>query len=268
MRTLACVGALALLLAARSAVAGPADAASDSGDAAAASSADDSASSASADDSAKAGSKDDATRSGSADEAKPEDAAKKEESPAYGHGRQFHLRAGIVGGYNMVFRYDASPFCVKPDPSKATKDQQKFCGHEAPFGVDLGLGFAPLDAVELFLWGRFGFTREAETDTAPLIVVGAGARLYTMSDSAFKVFIEPAAGFELEGGGTTEKWQQTYANYKPQYKKDFIFHVAAGPQYDFAKNVGIYLDAGLTVGILRSIHSEMELNLGVQARFP
>ncbi len=270
MRTLACLGTLALFLAARGALAAPGDDAT-AGSKASDTAADDASGTAESDTAA-----DDASGTEKSDDASPTsdkggDAKgdkKEDEAPSYGHGRQFGLRAGVYGGYNMVFRYDRSPFCSVPKPNKATKDQQKFCGHQAPFGADLALAFAPLDSIELFLWGRFGFTREKETDTNPLVVVGAGARVYTMSDSAFKVFIEPAIGLELEGGGTKENWQATNANYNPEYKQDVIFHVAAGPQYDFAKNVGIYLDAGLTVGILRSIHTTMELNGGVQARFP
>jgi len=265
MRTLACLGTLALFLAARGALAAPGG--GGTGGAKASDTADDAPDTAKSDTAAGTQKPDDASptrdKGGEAGGDKKED-----EPPSYGHGRQFGLRAGVYGGYNMVFRYDRSPFCSVPKPNKATKDQQKFCGHQAPFGADLALAFAPLDSIELFLWGRFGFTREKETDTNPLVVVGAGARAYTMSDSAFKVFIEPAIGLELEGGGTKENWQATNANYNPEYKQDVIFHVAAGPQYDFAKSVGIYLDAGLTVGILRSIHTTMELNAGVQARLP
>ena len=36
----------------------------------------------------------------------------------------------------------------------------------------------------------------------------------------------------------------------------------------FAKNVGMYLNSGLDVGVLRSISAVLLLNIGVQARFP
>ena len=191
-------------------------------------------------------------------------AAATEEDDDYGHGMQFGLRAGIVGGYRMVFRYDESPFCADFDPDKTVQDQQKFCGHGAPFAVDLGLSFAPLDSIEPFVWGRFGLSSEDETDTEPVVIVGAGARIYTMSDSAFKIFIEPAIGMELEEG----QGSPTYQLNNPEYKTDVVFHLAAGPQLDVAKNFGIYLDAGITTGILRSIHSTLEVQLGVQARMP
>jgi hypothetical protein len=188
---------------------------------------------------------------------------KSAEEPSYGHFFQFGLRAGLVGGYNMIFRYDQSPYCVAPDfVAKSAKDQQKFCGHAAPLAMDVAVSFAPLNFVEPYIFGRFGLKGESQTDTQPLSVFGVGTRVYTMSDSAFKIFIDPALAYEFEGGGSNP----VYAQFK--YKKDLLFHLAAGPQFDLAKYFGIFVDAGLTTGILRSIHSELELQGGLQARFP
>lgn len=192
--------------------------------------------------------------------------AKAKKEAAYGHGRQFGVRAGIVSGYRMVFRYDESPLCNDFDTKKSLKDQQKFCGHGSPFAAEVALSFAPIDSIEPFVFGRFGLQKEEKTGTDPVMVFGAGLRVYTMSDSAFKVFIEPAIGAELESG-TADK-NVPDPSYDPEYKKDVVFHLAAGPQYDFAKMVGVYLDAGITTGILRSIHSNLELQLGLQFRAP
>lgn len=181
----------------------------------------------------------------------------------FGHGKQIGLRAGIVGGYRMVFRYDDSPFCKEPDVTKQPiTDQQKFCGHAAPLAAEVALSFGIIDSLEPFLFGRFGLQSEEETNTDPVLIFGAGARVYTMSDSAFKIFIEPAIATELESGGDDPLWKLN----DPEYKKDVLFHLAAGPQWDFAKSFGAFLDAGLTTGILRSIHSNLELQLGVQGR--
>jgi hypothetical protein len=186
----------------------------------------------------------------------------------FGHGMQFGLRAGLTGGYRMVFRYDKSPFCREPDPMKADKDQQKFCGHGAPLALDLAVSFAPLDFVEPYVWARFGLgDGEAQTNTESVVAFGAGARIYTMSDSKFKIFVEPAVGVEVEGGAGNEAW--TFMNgSKPEYKTDFLFHLAVGPQYDFAKAFGIYLNAGITTGVLRYIHTGLELSGGAQLRLP
>jgi hypothetical protein len=193
----------------------------------------------------------------------PEDARSPEED-VYGHGGQFGLRLGLQGGYRMIFRYDHSPFCTPFDFSKTVKKQNKFCGHASPLAIDVAPSFAPVDAVELFLWGRFGLSGEDDTDTDPLLVFGGGVRLYTMSDSRFKIFIEPGVAFEVEGGQGDPVYQQN----QPQYKTDLLFHLAAGPQYDVSKGVGLYLDAGMTTGIFRAIHSTLELTGGVQVRVP
>ena len=201
-----------------------------------------------------------------AKEVNPEDAKAPGEDDDFGHGGQFGVRAGLVGGYRMVFRYDESPYCNEPDFTKPPKDQQKFCGHAGPLAIDLGLSFAPIDGIEPFAWGRFGFSGESETNTEPLILIGVGARIYTMSDSKFKIFIEPAVGVELEGGAGNPDWR--YGGVNPEYKTDIVFHLAAGPQIDVAKAFGIYLNAGVTTGVLRYIHSSLELQGGVQLRVP
>jgi hypothetical protein len=210
----------------------------------------------------------DETDNAKANPAKEKDAEAKAEKPAakdtFAHRGQFGLRIGLVGGYNMVFRYDDSPLCSPYDTSKSLADQQKFCGHGAPLALDIAASFAPLDFLEPYIFTRLGLSGETQTDTLPVKIVGAGTRIYTMSDSAFKIFIDPAVAFEFEGGAGTVK----VPGYNPQYKNDLLLHLAAGPQFDFARYVGVFLDAGLTTGILRGIHTTLELQGGVQARFP
>jgi len=200
-------------------------------------------------------------------EEKPAEAA--EETPpdkTFAHHGQFGLRVGLVGGYNMVFRYDDSPLCAPYDTKKSLADQQKFCGHAAPLAIDIAASFAVLDFLEPYIFTRLGLSGETQTDTLPVKIVGAGTRIYTMSDSAFKIFIDPAVALEFEGGAGTVHLPGS--GYNPQYKNDLLFHLAAGPQFDFARYVGAFVDAGLTTGILRGIHTTLELQGGVQARFP
>jgi hypothetical protein len=83
-----------------------------------------------------------------------------------------------------------------------------------------------------------------------------------MSDSAFKIYVEPAIGFELEKGAGAPMYSTK------EYKTDLVFHVAAGPAFDLAKNFGLFLDGGVTMGVLRAIHSSLELKAGFQGRFP
>jgi hypothetical protein len=179
----------------------------------------------------------------------------------FGHMGQFGLRAGLVVGYRMIIRYSSSPYCATPDAGSPSS-QQTFCGHGAPLASDLGLSFGVLDFLEPFAWARLGFGPEKETDTKPLVVLGAGVRIYTMSDAAFKIFIEPAVGFELEGGRGTPAYQTN----NPDYKKDFVVHLAAGPQFDFARGVGAYVTGGVSTGVVRALGSSLDLSFGVQGR--
>jgi opacity protein-like surface antigen len=185
-------------------------------------------------------------------------------SDTFGHGGQFGLRAGIVLGYRMVLRYDSSPYCAPPKPEKQPSDQQKFCGYGAPPAMDFGLSFGALDFIEPFAWARFGLSADTKSDTNPLVLVGAGVRIYTMSDAAFKIFIEPAVALELESGRGSAAWQTN----NPKYPKDFVFHLAAGPQFDFHKFLGLYVTGGLSMGVVRALASSLDLNIGIQGRLP
>jgi hypothetical protein len=192
---------------------------------------------------------------------KAEEKAKPE---AFGHAGQLGLRAGLVLGYRMVVRYDSSPYCAEPNPAKQPQDQQKFCGYPAPPSVDLGLSFGVADFLEPFAWARFGLAADTHSDQNPLVLIGAGVRLYTMSDAAFKIFVEPAVALELESGLGTAAWQTN----APVYKKDFVFHLAAGPQLDFHPNFGAYVTGGVSMGVVRALASSLDLNIGIQGRLP
>lgn len=193
---------------------------------------------------------------------------------SFGHLGQFGLRLNPTWGYRMVFRYPDSPFCREPDTAEAVDDQQAFCGHNGPWALDAALSYGVLDSIEPYLWGRFGLQAEAQTNTQNVVILGAGVRIYTMSDDAFKIFVEPAVGLELEDGAGDERYVSpswpgaARGDYDPEYKRDLIFHLAAGPHWDFGRQFGGYVTAGLTVGVLRYIHASMELQFGLQFRMP
>jgi len=181
----------------------------------------------------------------------------------FDHLGQVSARLGLVLGYRMYFRYPESPYCSEPDPTKAD-DQQKLCGFPAPLALDAAVGFAPLSSFEPFLWGRFGLAKEEETNTAALVLVGAGFRLYTMTDSPIKVFLEPAIGLEFEGSAGNPLWESGPDDVS--YKQDLVFKFGAGPQFELGRGFGLYGTGGLTMGVLRAIHANMQLELGLQGR--
>jgi hypothetical protein len=188
----------------------------------------------------------------------------------FGHRQQASLRVGLMLGYKMDFRYPHSPFCAETyDLNKSNEDQIKTCGFGAPPAMDLALGFAIIDSIEPFIFARFGLTGEERTATNPMFLLGAGVRIYTMSDSRFKIFFEPALAYD----GSSASANSTTGPFNPrgfplEYKKDLLFHLGIGPQYDFAKNFGVYINSGLDVGVLRSISATLLLHIGVQGRLP
>lgn len=187
---------------------------------------------------------------------------------SFSHFMQLGLRASLLGGYRMVFRYDESPFCAEPDFSESLDDQQKFCGHLGPAMLDLAVSFAPIGIIEPFAMVRLGLVGEGPTDTKPLRMVALGARIYSGSERALKLFLEPSLGLELEAGGGDPDWSYNGA-FEPQYSQDVVFRIALGPQLDLARNVGLYVQAfGMSVGILRYIHGTLEFGGGVQVRLP
>jgi opacity protein-like surface antigen len=183
------------------------------------------------------------------------DSKDKDDDEVFGHGGQIGLRIGLLGGYRMILRYDDSQFCAEYDPEKSVSDQQKFCGHVAPFALSTALSYGIADWLEPFAWGRFGLEAEGETDTEPVLMFGLGVRVYTMSDAPFKIFIEPGIGLEFEDG--------LYAD----YDTDVALHLAAGPTFDVNRYFGIYLTGGITTTVVRYLASSLEFDLGIQGRY-
>jgi opacity protein-like surface antigen len=194
--------------------------------------------------------KDDAPKDDGASDTKDEG-----DDDAFGHGGQIGLRIGLLGGYRMILRYDDSQFCTEYDPEKSPSDQQKFCGHAAPFALSTALSYGIADWLEPFAWGRFGLASEDETDTEPVVMFGLGVRVYTMSDAPFKIFIEPGIGLEVEDG--------LYGD----YDTDVALHLAAGPTFDINRYFGIYLTGGITTTVVRYLASSLEFDVGVQGRY-
>lgn len=196
-----------------------------------------------------------------------------------GHHRQFNVRAEFLTGYRMLFRYDKSPRCAPFDYAKSQADQQKFCGFgEAP-GLGVAVGFSLVDFFEPFVFARFGLANEVDrTNQGKLLQIGAGARLYTMSDSRFKIFFAPFVGLDLTGGPVEPIGQGARGNAgaddaaarvtAASYRTDILAHLDIGPQYDFTRGFGVYLSGGLTFQMLRYLGASADLTLGVQMRAP
>ncbi len=179
----------------------------------------------------------------------------------------------------MLFRYAGSPRCAPYDYAKTPSDQQKFCGFGGAPTLGFAIGYSALDFFEPFVLMRFGLANEADqTNQGKLLQAAIGMRLYTMSDSRFKIFFSPWLGLDLTSGPVepigsgppgSPGDDDRSANVKPEaFRTDVLAHLDIGPQYDFSKGFGAYLSGGLTFQMLRYLGATAELSLGIQMRAP
>jgi hypothetical protein len=119
-----------------------------------------------------------------------------------------------------------------------------------------------------------------QTNQGKLLQVGIGARLYTMSDSRFKIFFAPFVGLDLtsgpvepiargpQGSPGADDFATNGHVTNDSYRTDLLAHLDIGPQYDFSRGFGVYLSGGLTFQMLRYLGASADLTLGVQMRAP
>jgi hypothetical protein len=163
----------------------------------------------------------------------------------------------------MVFRYDRSPYCHSPDPAKKFDDQLAVCGFVPPPGIGgrSELSRSPTGSSPTFWALRFR-DRDANRHQAAAALRRRHSHLHD-GRRAFKIYIEPAIAFAAEGSAGNP----TYAANNPEYKTDLVFH-AGRARSTISKLVGIYLNAGIDVGVLRPINATILGNIGAQLRLP
>jgi len=196
-----------------------------------------------------------------------------------GHHGQLNLRAEFLAGYQMLFRYDKSPRCAPYDYAKRPADQQKFCGFGSPPALGLAVGFSLIDSFEPFVFARFGLANSADhTNQGKMLQLGVGARLYTMSDSRFKIYFAPSIGVDLTSGpvepigagpnGSPGADDRAAGVQSESFRTDILARIEIGPHYDFSRMFGAYFAGGLTFQMLRYLGASADVTLGVQMRAP
>ncbi|HEX2730793.1 MAG TPA: hypothetical protein VHM70_04280 [Polyangiaceae bacterium] len=205
---------------------------------------------------------DDSTGANKSDAAQ-DDKSETPEEPTFGHAFQFGLRSNLTLGYQVMLRFDNSPPCGPPAAATAgaNQEEKKVCGYGTPPALDLALSYALFDSLEPYVWFRLGLGEHEKTYTQASRWAGAGIRIYTRSDSQFKLYFEPAIAIEFEHGTAD-------APPTAKYDTDFVGHLHFGMQYDFLANLGAYFSVGPNVSFVRAIGTEFEGSLGLQLRGP
>ena len=137
--------------------------------------------------------------------------------------------------------------------------------------IDAALSIGLTDSLEPYLWGRFGLADTDQTNTTAIKLVGAGLRVYTMPESRFKIFFEPAVGVDFSGQGDQRNFIDFEIANKPNkmnYETDLVIRLGFGPQFEIWRFLGLYAEAGATMGVLRSFQMTLDFGGGIQIRTP
>ena len=193
---------------------------------------------------------------GRADEEVPADAAAADEGPELNHKGQFEVNVQGGFGYRALFTYD-DEFCgeLDDDGGNATP-----CLGRSPFGIDLALGYAVFDRLEVFLQARLGL----EKDFGAAVSSDDGPRAFALSPGI--------RGMIPVGGGTrffaTAQLWVDLAEYPQLDEADLGVRNSNGLQFDLHKTFGLYFFFGEIVSWKRWFRFEVDAGIGAQARFP
>ncbi len=179
----------------------------------------------------------------------------------FNHKHQGYLRLTAGTGYRFIVPYEDDAICGPPTPAEPEGDTSP-CESRAPWFLDADAGFGASEGVELSVMLRLGLEKEGLNDARPL-VLGPGIRLYPSPDSRVKIFMALRVLIDFTKVGPQEP-----DDTEPQEKTDVALRGEPGLQVEITRNVGLYLQAGVTFGAVRWFHFEGDGGFGVQGRFP
>lgn len=175
------------------------------------------------------------------------------------HNRQVGVEIGFGWGYRLIKPY-GDIWCGERDDN----DNAAFCTSAVPAFMELGLSFGVSKSVDVLVDFKYGLQRDDVSERRPLMLM-PGVRFWMNPESAFKW----ALGLQFVMDFTKQDGESQQRFNKP--KKD-SFDVGARfyaqMQYDFFRYFGIYIKASGMVGAVRWLRMELEMQGGVQARFP
>jgi len=165
-------------------------------------------------------------------------------------------------GLRAIIAYDDGDFCGDRD---ATADQGNapVCTGRAPFSLDFEIGYGLTRKIDLLLETRLGI----EADFGTTAGAADGPRMFYLSPGA-RVFFADAGRSKLF---TTGQLVLDFAGYKDTAgeKRGFDYGVRNlnGLWFDIERAYGVMVYAGETLTFGRWLRAELEIGIGVQARF-
>jgi hypothetical protein len=169
------------------------------------------------------------------------------EPPSLSHRSQFGLAVLPGSGFRVVVPYGENVYCGQPN--------ERVCSGRLPFFLDVQPSYGLGPHWDVLVDLRFGleedFARTHQFAFAP------GFRYWTDTETRLKFFATLQLAYD-----TTEQHDSAIHGY------DLAFHNSNGLMMEVMPDLGFYVQLGDTVGFVRWLRFEIDLGLGVQARFP
>jgi hypothetical protein len=167
------------------------------------------------------------------------------------HARQFGLSLLPGSGYRIIVPYKED----QPCGDSSRNADRRVCTHALPFFLELQLSFGIFPRLDFFADLRFGLQKDPVTDNNHEFAFSPGFRFWLDQDVALKFY-------------TTAQVVYDYVGYSSVSSSDFGVRNANGLMYDPIKNLGIYVQLGWTMGLVRWFRMELDGGLGLQVRYP
>ncbi|HEY4175997.1 MAG TPA: hypothetical protein VGM90_04170 [Kofleriaceae bacterium] len=179
------------------------------------------------------------------------------------HKGQIEVSLRTSLGYRAIVAYNSKDYCGDSDMTTAYGNSS-VCTGRAPFGFDIEAGYGATDKVDLILEMRLGVetdfraTNSSDTAGPHLFHLSPGARFFFADAGKTKLFTTAQAVFDFAG------YKDSSGNGRGF---DFGLRSMNGVWLDLDRGYGFYAYAGPTLMFKRWLEADLEVGIGVQARF-
>lgn len=163
------------------------------------------------------------------------------------------VRVGAGVPYLFAIKYGAGSPCESPDPAS---EPEAFCTRLGEPFLDLELSYSVTDQFELTGYVTLAL-RDDDAALAKARVFGVGLRGYTSADAVVKGFFGARLVLDL-----------TRSDVPGFDDFDLGLHGGFGIQVEPVRWIGIYLQGGVSIRVLRNFSFLPEVSGGLQFRFP
>jgi hypothetical protein len=181
----------------------------------------------------------------------------------YSHKGQIQASLRLSLGMRAIVAYDDADYCGDSDSMSATGNKA-VCTSRVPFGFDLELGYGIARKIDLIgeirfsLESDFNSSAVASQDGPHVFHFSPGLRFFFSDAKTMKLFTTAQVVFDLSG----------YKDAAGQSRgADFGVRNLNGLWLDLDRAYGFYAYVGETATFGRWLLTELELGVGVSARF-